>query len=327
VLRRRDPPTPAVSSEIARTVLRLRWRGTQDALSLIADAANSRAQPFVIEVRSEEETSMKRAISIATASLTAVFLTLTLTVAAQDFNKSDRTIMTFSSAVELPNLRLEPGSYVFMLEGVQGVRNIVKVLSQDEQEVLGQFLYVPAERKEVSGDTIVTFRETSAGATPAVQFWYYPGELIGKEFIYPKDQALRIAQRTGATVQTEDGPVTADDGLAADNQITAPSATVQAEGQIAASQPPAPAEASVEAQGSAVVSGSGLPEQPVETESVGTSGAADAMPAQSSASGASQQESTFAASELPRTGSPLPLSGLIGLLSLLGVAGIRAFRL
>ena len=78
--------------------------------------------------------------------------------------------------------------------------------------MLGQWLFVPAERPEVTGDTVVTFRETSAASTPAVQFWYYPGEKIGKEFIYPKDQALRIAQRTGATVQTEEGPVTATRG-------------------------------------------------------------------------------------------------------------------
>ena len=61
----------------------------------------------------------------------------------------------------------------------------------------------------MTGDTVVTFRETNAASTPAVQYWYYPGEKIGKEFIYPKDQAQRIAARTGATVKTEDGPVTA----------------------------------------------------------------------------------------------------------------------
>ena len=39
-----------------------------------------------------------------------------------------------------------------------------------------------------------------------------------------------------------------------------------------------------------------------------------------------QQESQTARAELPRTASPLMLSGLIGLLSLAGAAGIRAFR-
>src|SRR5690242_14214067 len=42
---------------------------------------------------------------------------------------------------------------------------------------------------------------------PAVQYWYYPGERIGKEFIYPKDQAQKIANRTGAEVLSDDGRV------------------------------------------------------------------------------------------------------------------------
>ncbi len=51
------------------------------------------------------------------------------------------------------------------------------------------------------------FKETREGATPAVQFWYFPGEKIGKEFIYPKDQAERIAARTGTQVRTEEGVI------------------------------------------------------------------------------------------------------------------------
>jgi hypothetical protein len=40
----------------------------------------------------------------------------------------------------------------------------------------------------------------------------------------------------------------------------------------------------------------------------------------------SQPESVNARAELPRTASPLALSGLIGLLSLAGAFGLRAFR-
>jgi hypothetical protein len=135
---------------------------------------------------------------------------------------------------------------------------------------------------------------------PAVQFWYYPGEKIGKEFIYPKDQALRIAQRTGAAVLTEEGPVTAS--------------AIQAEAQPSSAQ----VEVAVAAEADAsVVNGSGLPE--TRAEAVGTSGSADQAPA---ATG-----TAYAQNELPRTASPLPLSGLIALFSLAGAAGIRAFRL
>lgn len=174
---------------------------------------------------------------------------------------------------------------------------------------------------------MVTFRETSAASTPAVQFWYYPGEMIGKEFIYPKDQALRIARRTGATVQTADGPVTA----AATTEV----AVAPAE--------PAPSTSA----DSGIVEGGGLPEAQAETTvaettvatsgssetgAVGTSGSGDQVATDSGV----RQESTIAqnntndnnaVSELPSTASPLALSGLMALLSLAGAAGIRSFRL
>jgi hypothetical protein len=267
---------------------------------------------------------MKRVIAIATATVLALLVALTMTVGAQQPDTRDRTIMTFSSAVELPGMRLEPGTYVFRMADTAS-RNVIQVFDQEEKNQLGQWLFVPAERAEVTGDTVVTFRETSAASTPAVQFWYYPGEKIGKEFIYPKDQALRIAQRTGVAVQTEQGPVTAD------------------------------AQASIAAEPAGVVEGPGLPDTQTttvgisgsgrnETEVVGTSGRNETEVSGTSGSGDQvatdsnvRQESTVAQNdrnadsgatrELPATASPLALSGLLSLLSLAGAFGIRAFRL
>jgi hypothetical protein len=239
-----------------------------------------------------EEISMKRVIATATATVVTLLGAMTLNVAAQQPDTRDKTIMTFSNAVELPRMRLEKGTYIFRLADTTS-RNVIQVLSQDGKETLGQWLFVSAERPEVTGDTVVTFRETSAGSTPAVQFWYYPGEKTGKEFIYPRDQALRIARRTGATVRSDDGPVTAS-----------------AQAAIQADAPPSSVQAAV-----AVV-----PAVAVETQS-----AAVVNPAATGA-GRVQLESTNAQNELPGTASVLPLSALIALLALAGVAGIRASR-
>ena len=98
---------------------------------------------------------------------------------------------------------------------------------------------------------------------------------------------------------------------------------IQADAQPSSAEVAAPAQqqvaVAIETQDSSVVNGSGLP----ETQAVGTAGSADQTPA------AVQQGSTAARNdaELPPTASPLPLSGLIALLSLAGAAGIRAFRL
>ena len=274
---------------------------------------------------------MKRVTLFATAAVLVLMAVFSWTASAQQPDTRDRTIMTFSNTVELPNLKLDAGTYVFRLADTQ-LRNIVQVLSQDEKNVLGQWLFIPAERQEVTGDTVVTFRETAANTTPAVQFWYYPGEKTGKEFIYPKDQAMRIAQRTGVAVMTEDGRVEANAQVAASATTPEPAA-VQAEAQVTSE--PAPI---AEAQASATtgsVEGSGLPAS--ESQAVGTSGQANAS---ASAQDNVRQESTMAqantganvqnnnvTNELPATASPLALSGLLGLLSLAGAAGIRAFRL
>jgi hypothetical protein len=288
---------------------------------------------------------MKRVTAIATATVLALLVALTLTAAAQQPDTRDRTIMTFSSAVELPGMRLEPGTYVFRIADTAS-RNVIQVLDQEEKDVMGQWLFVPAERQEVTGDTVVTFRETSSASTPAVQYWYYPGEKIGKEFIYPKDQAMRIAQRTGATVQTEEGPVTASGQASISTEQGSAQASVSADTQDSSAQASAAAEPAQEqtsvsaeagAQSSGVVEGSGLPES--QRETAGTSGQSDqvAVGTSGSADANVRQESTVAqndvnrdsdaVSELPATASPLALSALLGLLSLAGAAGIRSFRL
>jgi hypothetical protein len=81
---------------------------------------------------------------------------------------------------------------------------------------------------------------------------------------------------------------------------------------------------------SSVIEGNGLPETQPETvgtsgrsqqsETAGTAGRAEQAPPATDSSAQNQ-------SELPATASPLALSGLLGLLSLAGAAGIRLFRL
>ena len=245
---------------------------------------------------------MRRTFAIATATVMALLFAVTTNGAAQDTH--DRTFLTFSTAIELPGMRLEPGTYLFKLADT-ATRGVVQVLTQDEKQMLGQWFFAPAQRQEVTDDNVVLFRETSAGATPAVQYWYFPGEKSGKEFMYPKDQAMGIARRTGATVLTGDGRVTPADVQASAQPAAAPTAAVI------------------------------VPEP--RPEPVATSGRSPETATQVSAGRADanygvRQESTVARNdaagqgELPHTSSPLALGGLISLLSLAGAAGLRALR-
>jgi len=236
-----------------------------------------------------------------------VLLTLTMSVSAQDFNTQKRTFLTFSAPVEMPGITLQPGTYVFRIADTPS-RNVVQVLDKDEKAMIGQWLYVSAERPQVTGETVVTFKETREGTTPAVQFWYYPGEKTGKEFIYPKAQALKIAARTGVGVRTEEGVV---------NGSGLPPEEPKAEATVAVAEPaPAPV-----AQNTDLYTESAATPRTDNNTAVGTSGYSNQS--------TPVQESTTAynnSSELPRTASRLPLSGLLGFLSLAGAAGLRRFR-
>ena len=363
---------------------------------------------------------MKRVTSITIACVLAVLAGLVTQIRAQQVDTQDRTIMTFNSAVELPGIRLEPGTYEFRLADTPA-RNVVQVFRKADNDKsapttppVGQFTFAQAERERSSEETVVMFREAPEGQTPAVQYWYFPGEKIGKEFIYPKDQAERIAARTGRGVLTSEGRIDGD--ARADASATTPggaqagvsaspagvsasaSASDAATSDDALRNAPSPAQPTAAAGSTA--GNRGVTSEPARTTADNTSAASsdDALrnapsPAQPTAAAGSTAgnrgvtseperaaadraaadpisrapEATTAraeaqaqpqtrvdaelepapravgtsgqaaadqqadnqatrANELPATASPLPLAGLIGLLSLAGAAGMRYVR-
>jgi hypothetical protein len=44
--------------------------------------------------------------------------------------------------------------------------------------------------------------ETPEGTPPAIKTWWHPGERTGREFIYPKEQARRLAKSATEPVLT-----------------------------------------------------------------------------------------------------------------------------
>jgi hypothetical protein len=339
---------------------------------------------------------MKRVTLFLTACVVAVIALLAANIRAQQPDTNDRTFMTFSSAVELPGVTLEPGTYEFRLASNDS-RNVVQVLKKDDSKVMGQWTFVPAERERASGDTIVMFKEAPEGSTPAVQYWYYPGQRVGKEFIYPKDQAQRIATRTGQSVRTDDGAVKAETARAAADPSLTPAPSTEARSADssselnanresasassdsalrngpAAAQPTAPAgsltgnRGITQADASAPVSTDNAPSASASADTslrnapapaqptaaagsltgsrgaVGTSGSSDAAAsrsaqadrpvgtsgvaeAQAPQTPASSSQAARPAAELPKTASALPLSGLIGLLSLVAAVSLRSLR-
>jgi hypothetical protein len=126
---------------------------------------------------------------------------------AQTFDK--RTVFTFSGPVALPGVTLPAGQYLFRLADPTGDRKVVAVLSADGKTPYGMLFSLPAERFEPASAPEVRFMETAAGMPAAIKAWWYPGERMGYEFMYPKDQALRLAQGASQPVLTTQAHTTA----------------------------------------------------------------------------------------------------------------------
>jgi hypothetical protein len=134
---------------------------------------------------------MKLRTSVYAVAITAAAVWLSATPAhANEWN--ELTYFTFSAPVELPGVALPAGTYMFKHPDVNDLQ-LVQVFSQDGQTIYGTFLTIPESRPTPTDKPTVTLEETPAGTPEAIKAWFYPGHKTGDEFIYPKDQAAKLA--------------------------------------------------------------------------------------------------------------------------------------
>ena len=110
------------------------------------------------------------------------------------------TIFTFSQPVELPGVTLPAGTYAFKVLDSLADRNIVQVWDKDQKKLYGTFLAIPDYTPNPSNKTIIKFSERTPGAPKAVKEWFYPGESMGWEFVYPKKRAMELAKASNQSV-------------------------------------------------------------------------------------------------------------------------------
>lgn len=126
---------------------------------------------------------------------------------ADEWNK--RTYLTFSGPVQIPGATLPAGTYTFELANPDTTRHVIRVSEKDTNKPIGLFMTIPNDRLNPPDDNLIMFSERPAGQPQAIQAWFYPGDRIGEEFVYPKRQAMQIAKATKKGVlATEAGGVT-----------------------------------------------------------------------------------------------------------------------
>jgi len=134
---------------------------------------------------------LKHNVFLACSVALLVGVTATPSI-AQPVDK--RTLFTFSGPVAMPGVTLPAGKYLFRLANPESSARVVQVLSADGTKPYGMFFSMRAERLEPAAAPEVRFMETAAGMPAAIKTWWYPGERTGYEFVYPREQARRLAQ-------------------------------------------------------------------------------------------------------------------------------------
>jgi len=225
------------------------------------------------------------------ASLVA--LTFPFGVEAQTWNK--RTTVKFSQTIEIPGVGqkfLPAGTYVFKLVDSLSNRDIVQIFNEDETHVFATILTIANYRLKATDETVMTFRERPVGEPEAIRAWFYPGANWGQEFVYPKTRAIEIAK-------VADLPVL---------YVPAELAPEMAK--------PAPVEALKQAPIRAVTP---------RGEDVEIAQVVERPPVQTASAPPPVQTASARPTALPQTSSPLPLFGLMGLLSLGAGFALSAF--
>ena len=250
---------------------------------------------------------MKSIRKVALACMTASMLAISVTAGAQGPRNQD-TFFTFSQAVELPKTTLPAGTYFFQLMDSDSNRHIVKVMSQDRKQLHATLMAIPYYSNRPPDDPQVRFLETPAAngvaASNAIKIWFYPGNSIGHEFIWPRDKAMQLAKATGQPVLTTKTEEESSELMRVDS--TGAEAAVAAEASATDTQPaPEPQREQIGALATP-------PAEPAPTPEPRVAPAPAPEPAPRS--------------DLPSTAGVLPLLALMGLGSMAGSRLLRRGR-
>lgn len=158
------------------------------------------------DYQQKKEKENMKLLNAATLALSMVAMGAMLATGAKADDWNNKTVVTFSSPVEIPGVHLTgwnvlpAGTYVFKLLDSQSDRHIVQIFTEDEKKIVATILAIPNYRLQATDKTVITFRERPAGEPEALRAWFYPGKNWGDEFVYPKAKAVELAKETNTAV-------------------------------------------------------------------------------------------------------------------------------
>jgi hypothetical protein len=94
---------------------------------------------------------------------------------------------------------LPAGTYRFKLAEPDDDQDLVRIFNVNGN-VVATIDTVAAESTDVTDNTVVTLAAPETGKPDFLVKWFYPGNTVGHEFVYPKQQERQIAHATQEAV-------------------------------------------------------------------------------------------------------------------------------
>jgi len=272
---------------------------------------------------------------ISAAMVTAVAWGSAGAAQAQTTNPDRVVYFTFSQPVTIPGATLPAGRYRFQILQSFSDRGILRIDSPDGSKHFGTLLALPATRIDSAPSPELRFLETASGAPPAIGSYWITGTGAGWEFVYPKDQATKLAINTKGSLLAGNMSGNAEQMTASGvmrrsasgETAYAPSSTPTPvsggviRGSMDSSDNSVAASAAIDASRTPVASST--PSTPRAPIAVNDSASNSAQSDRNQMSGSSTRSNR---TSLPATAGISPLAALAGILALATAFGLGVWR-
>jgi hypothetical protein len=136
-----------------------------------------------------------------------IALSMFLGLVAHADETDQATKISFSEPIQIPGRVLPAGTYVFKLLNGDLNLHVVQVFSADRTALYATLPTIPTDRPEPTDHTVVALAQQGAGQPDALLKWFYPGQTIGSEFLYPKQEEKELAQDKQQTIVADEPTV------------------------------------------------------------------------------------------------------------------------
>ena len=125
--------------------------------------------------------------------LILVFALLLVPVAQAD-EWDQATRLTFNQPIEIPGHKiLAAGSYWFVNMADMSNPNLVQIFNADRTKIIATVSTASVQRPEELWKTEVDLAAPESVGPKALVNWYYPGDKVGHEFLYSRQEERMIA--------------------------------------------------------------------------------------------------------------------------------------